>query len=100
LQYISHEEGRIREIRTTDSNSNVIGYNFDYFIKDHLGNIRMVLTDEQKIEAPIAAGMETRDALTENQLYYNIDNTRYTVTSTYPDYNATNNTAVSKNIRQ
>jgi hypothetical protein len=41
LQFISHEEGRIRY----DSTKTSLVY--DYFIKDHLGNIRMVLTEEK-----------------------------------------------------
>jgi RHS repeat-associated protein len=39
LLLIGHEEGRIRFEPTT-------GAAWDYFIKDHLGNIRMVLTDQ------------------------------------------------------
>lgn len=42
LQFVAQEEGRLR-IRTEN---NVAAYNYDYFIKDHLGNVRMVLTDE------------------------------------------------------
>jgi hypothetical protein len=39
LQFFGHEEGRIRK---KPDNSFV----YDYFIKDHLGNTRMVLTEE------------------------------------------------------
>ena len=42
LQFFAHEEGRVRP--TTDVNNPFV---FDYFIKDHLGNVRMILTDEQ-----------------------------------------------------
>lgn len=42
LQFIGHEEGRTR----LKTESTEVTYNYDYFIKDHLGNIRMVLTDE------------------------------------------------------
>jgi RHS repeat-associated protein len=42
LQFISHEEGRLR-IKTENA---VTTYIYDYFIKDHLGNVRMMLTDE------------------------------------------------------
>jgi hypothetical protein len=38
LMFTGHEEGRIRKKGTE--------FVFDYFIKDHLGNIRMVLTEE------------------------------------------------------
>ncbi len=42
LQLLGHEEGRIRYNTTTAS------FVYDYFLKDHLGNIRMVLTEEQQ----------------------------------------------------
>jgi RHS repeat-associated protein len=40
LQFLSHEEGRIR-FNVLDSS-----FQYDYFIKDHLDNIRMVLTEQ------------------------------------------------------
>jgi RHS repeat-associated protein len=40
LQFIAHEEGRMRPGTTA--------FNFDYYIKDHLGNVRMVLTEETR----------------------------------------------------
>jgi hypothetical protein len=40
LQFIGQEEGRIRW--KPDNNT----FQFDYFLKDHLGNVRMVLTEE------------------------------------------------------
>ncbi len=43
LQFLGHEEGRARVIT---SSANVC----DFFIKDHLGNTRMVLTDEVQID--------------------------------------------------
>jgi hypothetical protein len=41
--FSGHEDGRIRPIY---SNNTLTAFAGDYFIKDHLGNIRMVLTDE------------------------------------------------------
>lgn len=71
LQFFSHEEGRIREQK--DASGTVIGYVFDYFIKDHLGNIRMVLTDEQKTDV-YHASMEDNNYNFENQLFINLEN--------------------------
>ena len=51
LKYINHDEGRIRYIPANAS------FQFDYFVKDHLGSTRMVLTSEQKTET-YAAGFE------------------------------------------
>src|SRR5207249_2819180 len=49
LQFLPQEEGRIRP--TKDANGQVNGFAYDYFLKDHLGNVRMVLTEEQKLDA-------------------------------------------------
>ncbi|MCF1714190.1 DUF6443 domain-containing protein [Flavihumibacter sp. RY-1] len=44
LQLISHEEGRIRFTPAIGAAPAKLDY--DYFLKDHLGNVRMVLTEE------------------------------------------------------
>lgn len=75
LQFISMEEGRIRPLQYNPSGG--FGENappsmaFDYFIKDHLGNVRAVLTDEQKVDQYPMATLETTPLPTE-QLYYSI----------------------------
>jgi len=43
LQFLHQEEGRIR--RSTTSGNFV----FDYYLKDHLGNVRMTLTDDHTV---------------------------------------------------
>jgi RHS repeat-associated protein len=45
LQFIGHEEGRIRFTRDAVG-LQPNGFVFDYFVKDHLGNTRVVLTEE------------------------------------------------------
>jgi RHS repeat-associated protein len=62
LQFVAHEEGRIRI-----ANDNTFA--FDYFLKDHLGNVRMVLTDEQKTDGYIPVTFEDANK-TNEQLYY------------------------------
>jgi YD repeat-containing protein len=50
MQFITHEEGRIRF--KPDS---IPSLKYDYMIKDHLGNVRMLLTEEEKTdEYPVA----------------------------------------------
>lgn len=71
LQFINHEEGRIRAIPQTSP----VEYVFDYFIRDHLGNIRTVLT-EQTSENLYMASMEPESAAKENALFNNVDATR------------------------
>ncbi|KYP13483.1 MAG: hypothetical protein A1D16_12360 [Flavihumibacter sp. CACIAM 22H1] len=44
LQLIAHEEGRIRFTPLIGSTPAKLSY--DYFLKDHLGNVRMVLTED------------------------------------------------------
>ncbi|MBW0177581.1 DUF6443 domain-containing protein [Sediminibacterium sp.] len=64
LQFFGHEEGRIR--RKTDGS-----YVYDYFVKDHLGNTRMVLTEEQQTDAYPVASLEAA-TLNSEKLYYTI----------------------------
>jgi hypothetical protein len=62
---------------------------FDYFLKDHLGNVRMVLTTKSDT-SQYAATMETAAAATENVLFTNIDNTRSAKPTGYPTDGTTN----------
>jgi len=82
LQFIGNEEGRARP---KDN-----GFVFDYFIKDHLGNTRMVLTDEQQTDAYPVASMETATAASEKLYYSNIDETRADKPAGYPNDTYTN----------
>ena len=52
LQFLPQEEGRIRK---KDDGT----FAYDYFLKDHLGNVRTVLTEEQKTDPYPVASLET-----------------------------------------
>ena len=89
LLFGSHEEGRIRALFDNASTPNTItGFTFDYFVKDHLGNTRMVLTEETPTNIYPAASLEgTYSATGSTQVnsminyekqFYNIDNTKVT----------------------
>lgn len=68
LQLITHEEGRIRP--KGDSL-----FVYDYFIKDHLDNVRMVLTEENEPAAGYYATMEVANQTAEEQLFTQISET-------------------------
>jgi RHS repeat-associated protein len=91
LQFISHEEGRIRNVKryfsNGDSANNLV---YDYFLKDHLGNVRMVLTEQQDT-AIYAATMEATYRNKENALFSNIPNTATGVPQGYPADGSTTN---------
>ncbi len=74
LQFMSHEEGRMRYLPA--DNAIAAHYEYDYFLKDHLGNVRMVLT-EQKNDHVYIATMETGARAQENQLFDNLDASQY-----------------------
>jgi RHS repeat-associated protein len=96
LQLMSQEEGRIRPLR--DMTGALTGFAFDYFLKDHLGNVRAVVTDEvQQDRYPTATleGTGTGSAAAQEQAYYDI-NSNYIVPrpAAVPNYtndNGTNN---------
>ncbi|AEV99921.1 hypothetical protein Niako_3621 [Niastella koreensis GR20-10] len=56
LQFLPMEEGSIRPVR--DGNGAIASFTYDYFVKDHLGNVRVVLTEEQKQDIYPAATLE------------------------------------------
>jgi RHS repeat-associated protein len=86
LLFLSHEEGRIRAVYKT---GRPISYAYDFFLKDNLGNVRMVLGTKSDT-AYYAATMETAASAVENALFSNIDLTRTLKPNDYPADNTTN----------
>ncbi len=77
LEFISHPEGRLRPVRIDTTQAISIAnlkYIYDYYLKDHLGSVRDVLTTEQQTDF-YAATMETAAATKENLLFNNISST-------------------------
>jgi RHS repeat-associated protein len=78
LELVNHEEGKLRPKKINAAGNFEpanLSYVYDYFMKDHLGNVRMVLTTEQQTDL-YAATMEDANAVKEEQLFNNIANTR------------------------
>jgi RHS repeat-associated protein len=86
LMFLGHEEGRIRAVYKTGK---PVSYAFDFFEKDHLGNVRMVLGNRNDT-AYYAATMETAASATENALFSNINPTAISTIPGYPTDNTTN----------
>ncbi|MFN8166797.1 MAG: DUF6443 domain-containing protein [Bacteroidia bacterium] len=76
LLFINTEEGRIRQ-----RNDNTLTpelprqFIYDYFLKDHLGSIRAVLTEENS-KTEYYATMENQNGAAERLLFNNVDSTR------------------------
>jgi RHS repeat-associated protein len=94
LLYIPHEEGRIRFVPVAGATP--AKFSYDYFLKDHLGNTRMVLTEDQQTNQYPAATMETATATTEEAYYSNLPATRVTVPTGYPANTPAGNARVAK----
>jgi RHS repeat-associated protein len=90
LQFFGHEEGRVRVEADTAGGTSFTSYKYDYFLKDHLGNTRMVLTDEQQTDMYPAATMEVGDSATENLYYIGLDSSRSPLPPGYPLDTTTN----------
>jgi RHS repeat-associated protein len=76
LQFLGQEEGRIRPVAATSTTA--AGFAVDYFIKDHLGNTRVVLTDEKKQDVYPAATLEgnindNTSAVAVEKNYYSVE---------------------------
>jgi RHS repeat-associated protein len=101
LQFLGHEEGRIRfkpQVGTTAAS-----FQYDYFIKDHLNNTRVVLTEEVQQDIYPAATLENLTfnggtAISVESQFYTIDNTKIVTQATatgIPTYQ--NNNGITNN---
>ena len=93
LQFAGHEEGRARwAFHKYTTGSTGYGWEYDFVEKDHLGNTRVLLTQE-KDTANYIATMEAAYRANEMALFYNIDSTSYPAASVpggYPADGTTN----------
>jgi RHS repeat-associated protein len=88
LQFLGHEEGRIR-FKPQDNTATPpipAAFNYDYMIKDHLGNVRVVITEEQQQDVYPAATLEPALVATESE-FYAIDPSRFKLQSEIPSLN-------------
>ncbi|MFT3980775.1 MAG: DUF6443 domain-containing protein [Ferruginibacter sp.] len=75
MQFIGFEEGKVRTVFENPAATNTVtGFEYDYMIKDHLGNVRMILTEEENT-ATYAATFETASREVEELLFVNIEST-------------------------
>jgi len=81
MELIGHEEGRIRPVYVAGQ---PVRYYYDYFLKDHLGNVRTVLTEQTDLSL-YTATMETANAATEVALFSNVEETRAEKPVGYPE---------------
>lgn len=89
LQFIGHEEGRVRALYQP---GNPVALVYDYFERDHQGNVRIVMTEQTSLQL-YAATMETAAAPVENALFSNIDASRVAKPTGYPEDNTTSKNA-------
>lgn len=91
LLFIAHEEGRIR-FKSEDNS-----LHYDYMLKDHLGNVRMVLTEEQKQDQYPACTLEgtynstapeAESMINYEKKFYTINNTYVVNSSTMPGWSS------------
>ncbi|WP_440133945.1 RHS repeat-associated core domain-containing protein [Chitinophaga sancti] len=93
LKQINFQDGRIRPIV---KQGEPVRYTYDYFEKDHLGNVRVVLGTLAD-SSIYAATIEMNNAEKENALFNNIENTRVVLPAGYPADPTTNpNSAVAR----
>lgn len=103
LQFIGHEEGRIRFKLANAS------FQYDYMLKDHLGNVRMVITEEVQQDNYPPTTLENATfnggtAISFENLFYNINTNNIwgpggtnPLPSGYPSYTNSSNPVPNNN---
>ena len=77
LQFVGHEEGRARwAFQKFLNGDSAYSWQYDFVERDHLGNTRVLLSQE-KDTAQYMATMEPAFLATEDALFYNIDSTSF-----------------------
>jgi len=87
LQFLGHEEGRARwAFHKHLAGDSAYSWEYDFYEKDHLGDTRVLLSQE-KDTAQYVATMEARYRATEDALFYGIDSTSFARSAVmgYPD---------------
>jgi len=84
LQFVQHDEGRTRwALHHFTNGTSTYGWEYDFFEKDHLGNTRIVLT-QQKDTAQYLATMEAAYRTTEDALFYDVSKTASPTPPNFP----------------
>ncbi len=96
LQFFGQEEGRIRKKVSILNSQPSTDFVYDYFLKDHLGNIRMVLTDEHEQHTYPAATLEDGATAIEKGFYDIVDGNIVNKPNGIPDY-PNNNIVLNNN---
>jgi RHS repeat-associated protein len=95
LQMFGHDEGRVRLTQAASLPSTSPTFEHDYFLTDHLGNIRMVLTEEQQVTYYPAASLE--GSLTNSSSASYVEKSYYTIDGAYVVGNPTGITTYQNN---
>ena len=98
LQFMGQEEGRARwAYHTYTTGDTAHKWEYDFFEKDHLGNTRVILT-QQRDTAQYMASMEAAYRSKEMALFYNIDSTSYPAASVPGGYPADGTTSPNDSV--
>lgn len=81
LEEIQNEDGRIRPKSISSVNSTDFVY--DIYLKDHLGSIRTVVTNEENV-IDLVATMESSNSSVEESVFYNVAISRSDLPPNYP----------------
>lgn len=92
LSYFNHEEGRVRMVYNGNQPP---ARTYDYFVKDHLGDTRILLTEQTNFTM-YAATMEPESAPVETALFSNVDETRAAKPVGYPETDTSQGSFVAK----